>query len=489
MPTLTANAGSERTCCCSIAKRGRLTVLAAGADRQRRQRLEYTRRVYQFSSGSWTQIDSDIDSEAAGDNFGQVVGFLVATETGLLLEAPTTMAQESLRPRASTSSWAASLPPPPPRATALARAHQRGHASPWGTLAASTVYDRAADAWSYAEPIATPSSTPSIAMSPYDGAWIAAALSGSSPSVEAYRLHTPHGRPDGAPAARVGLRVLPRQLWVPTSTAATGRTSLSQAGYERPQGQDPKNMWTTERDFARGTVPLPVGRRARLVRKGPRIWAANYPIRDSLDNFGDYMHATDDGNTVIIAGTEFRRRQRPDGSGRLRMERDGVRARAGLSRSAQWRRRRSGTEKHGRHQQRRQADGLWPVPGPDLPVLRQLRVGRIHAYEWSQPQKQWVNMDEENVLVGDMDFRRMGYRETLSRDGARLFRVDLRGLVLWDGQGAAQLLARYAQAHQLGRRQGLRVGARRLGEPGQGRWAQLGNTVHTPTTGWASIGR
>ena len=151
--------------------------------------------------------------------------------------------------------------------------------------------------------------TPSIAMSPYDGAWIAAALSGSSPSVEAYRLHALPTADRTVPLLHASVSEFYHDNFGYSHIYSGDGTHLFVASrsYEHPQGQDPSNTWFYERDFVRGTVYVYRWDDARgWVRKGPRIWAANYKVQATRDdNFGDYMDATDDGNTVIIAGPEF----------------------------------------------------------------------------------------------------------------------------------------------------------------------------------------
>ena len=109
--------------------------------------------------------------------------------------------------------------------------------------------------------------TPSIAMSPYDGAWIAAALSGSSPSVEAYRLHA-LPTADRTVPLRVGLRVLPRQLRVRPHLPATGRTFSSPAGRTSTARAGPEQRVLRARLCARHRVVYRWDDARGWVRKG-----------------------------------------------------------------------------------------------------------------------------------------------------------------------------------------------------------------------------
>ena len=70
-------------------------------------------RVYQFSSGSWTQIDSDIDGEAAGDNFGQVVA-LSGYGNRLVVGGPYNDGTGESAGHARVYELVGRLPPPPP---------------------------------------------------------------------------------------------------------------------------------------------------------------------------------------------------------------------------------------------------------------------------------------------------------------------------------------------------------------------------------------
>ena len=219
--------------------------------------------------------------------------------------------------------------------------------------------------------------TPSIAMSPYDGAWIAAALSGSSPSVEAYRLHALPTADRTVPLLHASVSEFYHDNFGYNHIYSGDGTHLFVASrsYEHPQGQDPKNTWFYERDFVRGTVYAYRWDDARgWVRKGPRIWAADYKVQATRDdNFGAHgrdrrrKHGHHRGPRVCGLG-QLPGRMR----GRVRMERNGVRAQGpGVSRPPLQEVR----EQHGGHQQRRQADRLWRVIRKHLLLLRPRFLG------------------------------------------------------------------------------------------------------------------
>ena len=112
------------------------------------------------------------------------------------------------------------------------------------------------------------------------------------------------------------------------------------------------------------------------------------------------MDATDDGNTVIIAGPEFQTRA-TTGRIRGRVEWNGT-AYA-----------RKGQEFRGPHY-RRYGAAWWAsattASGSSLASHTRIfyfydrGLGAHPRLRVAQPQKKWVNMDEENVLVGDNDF-------------------------------------------------------------------------------------